>query len=80
MPKIYKINAENLMLFCWITAQKQIIPTITCQQAIWNLFRFADIDDWDMESAMNTFFRLQKEYYKDCKNETATQGCRHIKT
>jgi hypothetical protein len=65
IPKIYKRNAENIMLFCWVNAQRQIIPTITIEQAIWNFFKFADID-WDMESALSTYWRLQKEY----KDET----------
>lgn len=67
IPKIYKRNAENIMLFCWVNAQKQIVPTITIEQAIWNYFRFVDID-WDMESAMATFTRLQNDYYDGCKS------------
>jgi len=64
IPKIYKRNAENIMLFSWVNAQRQIIPTITNEQAIWNFFRYTGVD-WDMESAMSTYFRLQREYF-DC--------------
>lgn len=64
IPKIYKRNAENIMLFSWVNAQRQIIPTITNEQAIWNFFRYTGVD-WDMESAMSTYSRLQKEYF-DC--------------
>jgi hypothetical protein len=66
IPQIYKRNAENIMLFCWVNAQKQILPTITLDQAIWNYFKFTGIE-WDMESARATFGRLQKEYFEDCK-------------
>jgi hypothetical protein len=66
IPKIYKRNAENIMLFCWVNAQRQILPTITLEQAIWNFFKYADIE-WDMESAVSTYSRLQKEYFEDCK-------------
>jgi hypothetical protein len=66
IPKIYKRNAENIMLFSWVYAQKQIVPTITLEQAILNYLKFTDIE-WDMESARSTFCRLQKEYYEDCK-------------
>ena len=66
IPKIYKVNAENIMLFCWVNAQRQVLPTITLEQAILNYFRFTDIE-LDMESAKMTFVRLQKEYYTDCK-------------
>lgn len=69
IPSIYKRNAENLGLFFFVNAQKQIVPTITLEQAIWNYFRFADIE-WDMESAKSTYCRLQKEYYKDCRENT----------
>jgi hypothetical protein len=66
IPRIYKKNAENMMLFCWIKAQKQIIPTITLEQAIWNYFRFYGIETWDMECARTSFERMQKEYIDDC--------------
>lgn len=67
IPRIYKRNTENLMLFSWVNAQKQILPTITIEQSIWNFFKFAGIDSWDMESAIVTYSRMQKEYFEDCK-------------
>jgi hypothetical protein len=67
IPKIYKRNAENIMLFSWVNAQRQVVKTITLEQAIWNFLKFTDTD-WDMESAMSTYSRLQKEYYEDCKS------------
>lgn len=67
IPKIYKRNAENIGLFFFVNAQRQIVPTITLVQAVTNYFRFADIDDWDIESAMATFGKMQKEFYDDCK-------------
>jgi hypothetical protein len=67
IPKIYKCNAENIMLFTWVNAQKQIVPTVTLNQAIRNYFRFAGIYDWDLSAAIATFGRLQKEFYDDCK-------------
>jgi hypothetical protein len=67
IPKIYKVNAENIMLFSWVSAQKQIVPTITIDQAIYNFYKFTGID-WDIESARSTYVRLQKEYFEDCKS------------
>jgi len=67
IPRIYKKSAENLMLYCWVNAQRQIVPTITTEQAIWNYFKFADIISWDMECAIVTYARMQKEFYEDCK-------------
>ena len=68
IPKIYKKNFENQGLFFWINAQKQIVPTITLEQAIWNYFRFTEIEDWNMESARTTYERLQKDYFDDCRS------------
>jgi hypothetical protein len=70
IPNIYKKNVENLGLFFYVKAQKQIIPTVTLEQSILSYFRFADIDidEWDLESAKTTYNRLQKEYYRDCKS------------
>ena len=69
VPKIYKRNAENIMLFSWVKSQKQILPTVTDEQAIMNFFRFLGIsvEDWDLECAKATYYRLQNEYYEDCK-------------
>ena len=64
---IYKRNAENLLLFSWVNAQRQVIPTMTLEQAIWAYLKFYDIE-WDMECAMSTYSRLQKEYLEDCKS------------
>ena len=69
IPNIYKRNAENLLLFSWVNAQRQVIPTITLEQTIWAYLKYYDIE-WDMECAMSTYSRLQKEYY-----ETAKEDC-----
>jgi hypothetical protein len=68
IPKIYKRNAENIGLFFFVNAQRQIVPAVTLEQAIWNFFRFTGIDDWDIDSARITFHQIQKEYYEDCKS------------
>lgn len=72
IPNIYKRNYENVGLFFFVKAQRQIIPTITLEQSILNFFKFANIgiDEWDLESAMTTFQRLQKDYFDDCRDET----------
>jgi hypothetical protein len=70
IPNIYKRNAENIGLFFFVKAQKQIIPTVTLDQAIMNFFRFAEIslDEWDLESARTTYNRMQKDFYDDCRS------------
>lgn len=64
IPKMYKWNFENMGLFIFVQAQKQIVPAITLDQAIWNYFRFTGVE-WDLDSARATYGRLQNEFYKD---------------
>ena len=70
IPRIYKWNAENMLLFAFIKAQQQIFPTMTIDQGIKNYMRFFDLsfDDWDLDSIRATYTRLQNEFY--CKDET----------
>lgn len=65
LPRIYKKNAENMMLFAWVNAQKKLVPTVTTEQAIWQYFKFFGIDNWDIESAHITYQKIQKEYFED---------------
>lgn len=69
IERIYKNNAENIMLFTWVKAQRDILPTMRIEQSILGFFRSMDIsiEDWDLDSAKATFSRLQKEYIDDCK-------------
>lgn len=67
IPRIYKKSAENLMLYTWVTSQRNVLPTMTVEQSIWRFFKHAGIEDWDMECAIVTFARMQKEFYDDCK-------------
>jgi hypothetical protein len=70
IPKIYKRNAENTMLFAWVKAQKQIVPTITLDQSIMSYFKHFGItlDEWDIECARNEYIRMQKDYFEDCRS------------
>jgi len=70
IPRIYKKNAENLMLFTWVNCAKMIVPTITTEQAIWKFFKFIDVDDWDIETARTEYNSMLKEYYEDGRENT----------
>lgn len=61
IPKIYRKNYENLGLFFWVEAQKNILPNITTAQSIQKYLTFVD-EDLDIESALTTYQRLKKEY------------------
>lgn len=61
IPKIYLKNFENLGIFFWVEAQKNLIPGITIEQSIQKFIKFADIDI-DIETALTIYGRLKKEY------------------
>ncbi len=70
IPKIYKRNAENIGMFFWVRAQKDLVPTITVVQSIRKFFIFTgiSIDEWDISCAEVTYYRLQEEFFEDCKS------------
>ena len=80
IPRIYKYNAENMGLFFFLKAQLQIIPTMTLQQGIQNYRKFLGmtVDEWDDMCMINTYIRMQKEYYEDLKDDTE-KDCRDTK-
>ena len=61
IPTIYRKNYENMGLFFWVEAQKNIIPGITIEQSITKFLKFADID-LDIETALTTYQRIKKEF------------------
>lgn len=61
IPKIYQKNYENLGLFFWVEAQKNLLPGITIEQSIIKYLKFIDLD-WDTESAHTTYERMKKEF------------------
>jgi hypothetical protein len=69
IPRIYRRNAENMMMFSWVNGQRKVVPAITIEQAIWSYFKFAGIDDWDMESARVTYQQMQNEFLREDCNE-----------
>lgn len=71
IPRIYKCNAENLGLFFFIKAQLQTFPTMTLTQGVNNYRKFLGltIDDWDDESMLTTYMRMQRMFYNDRRNE-----------
>lgn len=80
IPKIYKRNFENLGLFFWVEAQKNILPKVTVAQSIKNYYELLD-EEYDIEICLVTISRMRAEfielkYMKFCKekNETAQKN------
>ena len=76
--RIYKKNFETLMLFAWVEAQKDILPTITLAQAIDRYYKFIN-EPYDLNVAIVTVSRMRAEYIdlhyeKCCGNSTGGNG------
>jgi len=74
IPKIYRRHAEDIALFFFVKAQKQVFPTLTVERGIQNYFRFANVteDEWDLLSAVKTYTRMQQEFIEFCREDTKT--------
>jgi len=67
IPKIYRRSYIDTSMFWYVLGQRDIMPAISIEKAIYNYFRRAGINDFNIESALVTFTRLQKEYYEATK-------------
>jgi len=64
---IYKRNYEDIGMFFFVEAQRQIVPAVTIEQAICNFFHFISVMNYNLESAMTTYGRIKKEFYEASK-------------
>jgi hypothetical protein len=66
IPALYKCQAEDLLLFGWVTAQQRVVPSITVTQSVEMFMRYFDIseEDWAVSSALMTISRMREKYFK----------------
>jgi hypothetical protein len=69
IPRIYKRKYEELGMYFFACGQRSVLPAISVEKALTNYFRFIGEEDYNMDSAMVTFFRLQKEYYESTQTD-----------
>lgn len=67
IPKIYRRKYEDLAMFFYIEGQRDILPALTIEKAMYNFFKKIREEDFNIESSMTTFVRIQKEYYENSK-------------
>lgn len=60
IAKIYKRNYENLGMFFWVEAQKQLVPTITIAQAIKSYYSFIR-ECYDLQVAVVIYSNIKAE-------------------
>lgn len=65
---IYKSNYEDIGMFFFVEAQRQIVPAVTIEQSIVNYFRYLNTDDYNIESSMTTYTRLKHKFFESLKS------------
>lgn len=73
IARIYRRNYEDIGMFFFVEAQRQIVPAITIEQAIDNYFRCLCIKDFNHDSAVATYSKLKREYYQSLKNDPSPE-------
>ena len=67
IESIYRWAFDDISLYFWVEAQRSIVPAITIEQAIYSYFKYLCIEDFNIESAIATYSRLKKQFYKPNK-------------
>lgn len=68
IPKIYRRNFEDIAMFWYVKGQKDIVPAISIEKAMYNFFKAVCEEDYNIESAMTTYSRMQREFYENNKS------------
>jgi hypothetical protein len=69
IPKFYRRNFEDISMFFFVIGQKSIMPAISNEKAMYNYYRFIGEDQFNIESSISTYTRLQKEYNESTKTD-----------
>lgn len=69
IPALYKSNFENIGLYFFVEAQKQIVPAISIEQAIRNYCKFicSDEDMNNTDSLRVIYHRMKKKQFDAAK-------------
>ena len=70
--KIYKRNYTDLGMFFYVNGQRGLMPAISVEKAMYNYFKFIGEEDFNIESSIVTYYRIQKEFNESQKNEITT--------
>lgn len=66
IPAFYKCQAEDLLLYGWVTAQQRVVPSVTVTQSVEMFMAYFDIseDEWSVSSALMTVSRMRDKHYR----------------
>ena len=73
IPKLYRRKYEDIGMLFWVEAQKEVVPTITIEQAITGYYKFIGFDDFDVTCEKVKLSKLRSEFI-DCKYETTKKN------
>ena len=68
IPKLHRRNYEDISMYFFIIGQRSIMPAISVEKAMYNYFKYVGENEFNIESSMMTYFRMQKEYNEGCKS------------
>lgn len=69
IEKIYRRKYEDLSMYFFVVGHRFSVPGISIEKALMNYFRFIGEQNYNLESAMTTYFRLQSEFYESTKTD-----------
>lgn len=69
IPKIYRRNYFDYSMFFFVMGQRNVLPALSIEKSLYNYFRAMGIDDYNIESALTTYIRIQKEFYEAAKTD-----------
>lgn len=71
LSDLVKANAENLALFVWVTAEKNLAPSIQVKDSILRFFAKFNIseDKWSLDSAHQIYYRFTEYGFKNPNND-----------
>ncbi len=64
IAKLYRRSFSDQSMFFFVMGQKSVLAAMTTEKALYNYFRFMGIDEFNIESAMTTITRMQRELFE----------------
>ena len=70
IPRLYRRKYEDIAMLYYVEGQRDIMPAVTIEKALYNFFRNIGEEDFNIESAMTTYQRLKKDFYASTKKDS----------
>ncbi|MBE3086409.1 MAG: hypothetical protein IMZ64_09365 [Bacteroidetes bacterium] len=70
IPKIYRRKFEDIAMLFYVDGQRDIVPAISVEKALYNYFKHIGEEDFNIETSLTTYSRLKKELIDNDRNDT----------